>query len=300
MKAIITVGVSASGKTTFANDLLRADPSWMNINRDDIRVEIFESKNPGKEFVWSKWNWKWEPIVTMRQSDMITCALKRGMNVLISDTNLHENRRKDLITSLTRLGYSVEIKVFEVSFEEALRRDAARKNGVGVSVIARQFEEFNAQFGNVELKHKLHASNDTKTRAVLVDIDGTLADHTGIRSPFDWAMVDSDNPHEEVLMIVKSLRAAGATIVIVSGRDAVCRDETEKWLKRHGVAYDDLFMREKGDMRSDDIVKAEILEYEILPKYGVKMVIDDRPRVCHMWRSLGIKVIQVGNPYIFF
>jgi uncharacterized surface anchored protein len=51
---------------------------------------------------------------------------------------------------------------------------------------------------------------------------------------------------------------------------------------------------------NDDIVKAEILEHEILPKYGVKMVIDDRPRVCHMWRSLGIKVIQVGNPYIFF
>lgn len=300
MKAIITVGVSASGKTTFANDLLRADPSWMNINRDDIRVEIFESKHPGKEFVWGKWNWKWESIVTMRQSDMITCALKRGMNILISDTNLHENRRKDLITSLTRLGYSVEIKVFEVSFEEALRRDAARKNGVGVSVIARQFEEFNAQFGNVELKHKLRASNDTKTRAVLVDIDGTLADHSGIRSPFDWAMVDSDNPHEEVLMIVKSLRAAGATIVIVSGRDSVCRAETETWLQRHGIVYDDLFMRKKDDMRSDDIVKAEILEYDILPKYGVKMVIDDRPRVCHMWRSLGIKVIQVGNPYIFF
>ena len=300
MKAIITVGVSASGKTTFANDLLRADPSWLNINRDDIRVEIFESKHPGKEFVWSKWNWKWESIVTMRQSDMITCAMKRGMNILISDTNLNENRRKDLIKALTRLGFDVEIKLFEVSFEEALCRDAARKNGVGVSVIAKQFEEFNAQFGNIELKRKLHAANDTKTRAVLVDIDGTLADHTGIRSPFDWAMVDSDNAHEEVLIIVKSLRAAGGTIVIVSGRDSVCRTETETWLQRHGVVYDDLFMRKKDDMRSGDIVKAEILEHEILPKYGVKMVIDDRPRVCHMWRSLGIKVIQVGNPYIFF
>lgn len=300
MKAIITVGVSTSGKTTFANDLLLADPSWMNINRDDIRVEIFESKHPDKEFVWSKWNWKWESIVTMRQSDMITCAMKRGMNILISDTNLHENRRKDLIKALTRLGFDAEIKLFEVSFEEALRRDAARKNGVGVSVIAKQFEEFHSQFGNIELKRKLHVANDTKTRAVLVDIDGTLADHTGIRSPFDWAMVDSDNPHEEVLTIVKSLRAAGATIVIVSGRDAVCRTETETWLARHGIVYDDLFMRKKNDMRSDDIVKAEILEHEILPKYGVKMVIDDRPRVCHMWRSLGIKVIQVGNPYIFF
>ena len=59
-------------------------------------------------------------------------------------------------------------------------------------------------------------------------------------------------------------------------------------------------MRDEGDMRSDDIVKAEILKHGILQKYGVKMVIDDRPRVCNMWRSLGIPVIQVGNPYIFF
>lgn len=300
MKAIVTVGVSASGKTTFANDLLAADPSWMNINRDDIRVEIYESKHPGKEFLWPKWNWKWESLVTMRQSDMISCALKRGMNILISDTNLHENRRKDLIKSLTSIGYSVEIKVFDVSFEEALRRDASRKNGVGVSVIARQFEEFNAQFGNIELREKLRTANKTNVRAVLVDIDGTLADHVGIRSPFEWHAVDEDRPHEEVVELVQALHAAGDTIVVVSGRDAVCRAETENWLKRHNIEYADLFMRSKDDMRSDDIVKAEILENDILPKYGVKMVIDDRPRVCHMWRSLGIKVIQVGNPYIFF
>jgi thiamine monophosphate synthase len=100
--------------------------------------------------------------------------------------------------------------------------------------------------------------------------------------------------------IVKALRAAGEKIVIVSGRDAVCRTETAEWLRDNGIEYDDLFMRDEGDMRSDDIVKAEILERDILQKYGVKMVIDDRPRVCHMWRAVGIKVIQVGNPYIFF
>jgi hypothetical protein len=25
-------------------------------------------------------------------------------------------------------------------------------------------------------------------------------------------------------------------------------------------------------------------------------VIDDRPKVCRMWRSLGLSVFQVGNP----
>lgn len=301
LKAVLTVGVSASGKTTWATDFVSSsDDHWVNINRDDIRAEIYESKHPGKEFTWAKWNWKWEGLVTMRQSDMIACALRRGLNVIISDTNLNEGRRKDLIKSLSSLGYDVEVKLFDVSFEEALRRDAARKNGVGVSVIARQFQEYNEQFVHLHLKIKLRAANENRPRAVLVDVDGTLANHHGIRSPFDWHKVGEDTLHDEVCDIVKALRAAGEKIVIVSGRDAVCRTETAEWLRDNGIEYDDLFMRDEGDMRSDDIVKAEILEHEILPKYGVKMVIDDRPRVCHMWRSLGIKVIQVGNPYIFF
>ncbi len=300
MKAIITVGVSASGKTTFATEMVRKDNSWMNINRDDIRVEIYESANPGKEFSWKSWNWKWENVVTERHAAMITAAARRGKNILVSDTNLKPERVEKLSKTLSNLGYSVEIKVFEVSFEEALRRDAARKNGVGVSVIARQFEDFSAHYGNVKLREMVRDTAKEKPLAVLVDVDGTLADHHGIRSPFEWHKVGLDKPHTEVVDLVKALSAAGERIVIVSGRDSVCRGDTEEWLGRHGIAYDDLFMRDEGDMRSDDIVKAEILEEQILPKYGVKMVIDDRPRVCHMWRSLGIKVIQVGNPYIFF
>ena len=301
LKAVLTVGVSASGKTTWATDFVSSsDDHWVNINRDDLRMMIYESMHPTQKFSWAKWNWKWEGLVTMRQSDMIACALRRGLNVIISDTNLNEGRRKDLIKSLSRLGYDVEVKLFDVSFEEALRRDAARKNGVGVSVIARQFQEYNEQFAHLHLKIKLRAANENRPRAVLVDVDGTLANHHGIRSPFDWHKVGEDTLHDEVCDIVKALRAAGEKIVIVSGRDAVCRTETAEWLRDNGIEYDDLFMRDEGDMRSDDIVKAEILERDILQKYGVKMVIDDRPRVCHMWRAVGIKVIQVGNPYIFF
>ena len=52
MKAIVTVGVSASGKTTFAESFLQEGDnrtSWVNINRDDIRWELLGVKD------WGKW-----------------------------------------------------------------------------------------------------------------------------------------------------------------------------------------------------------------------------------------------------
>ena len=40
MKAILTIGVSASGKTTWAEQFVKENEWWVNINRDDIRFTI--------------------------------------------------------------------------------------------------------------------------------------------------------------------------------------------------------------------------------------------------------------------
>ena len=167
MKAIITVGVSASGKSTYAEEMAK-NPDWMEINRDNIRKEIWAKQHPGEPFVWFKWKWKNENLVTARQSEMVGYAVKNKKNIIISDTNLNENVRTNLFIVLTELGYGVELKLFEVSFEEALRRDTTRENGVGLSVIAKQFEQWHSQFGDAEVKEKLkHRTN--RTDAILVD-----------------------------------------------------------------------------------------------------------------------------------
>jgi hypothetical protein len=59
-------------------------------------------------------------------------------------------------------------------------------------------------------------------------------------------------------------------------------------------------MRQAGDMRKDSIIKSEIFWENVAPNYDVKMVIDDRPQVTRMWRSIGLNVLQVGNPYVEF
>jgi hypothetical protein len=54
-------------------------------------------------------------------------------------------------------------------------------------------------------------------------------------------------------------------------------------------------MRTTGDGRSDEIVKKEFFDEHIMGKFNVFVVIDDRNRVCRMWRSLGLPLFNVGS-----
>jgi|TARA_R100000084_G_scaffold109169_1_gene74359 uncharacterized HAD superfamily protein len=144
-----------------------------------------------------------------------------------------------------------------------------------------------------------------KEEAIIVDVDGTLADMRGIRTPFEWDKVHLDKPHQDVIDLVNDLAnidfekedpffGKKYKIIITTGRDGVCEKETRKWLQDHNVPYDLLYIRDKGDFRKDSIIKSEIYMDHIRPKYNVKYVIDDRDQVVDMWRSLGLRVLQVA------
>jgi hypothetical protein len=134
-------------------------------------------------------------------------------------------------------------------------------------------------------------------RAVLVDIDGTLALRTGTRSPFDWGRVGEDEPHPAVVELVQTLAAAGRhRIILLSGRDEVCRWQTEMWLDAQRVPYDELHMRARNDNRKDFVVKAELYRAHVAGRYTVAFVVDDRDQVVRMWRhDLGLTCLQVAE-----
>jgi len=138
-----------------------------------------------------------------------------------------------------------------------------------------------------------------KQKAIIVDVDGTLADMRGVRGPFEWDKVHLDRPHQDIITLVNHF-AWGAdpneeySIIITTGRDGVCEAATKQWLHDHKVPYDDFYIRKAGDFRKDNIIKSEIYMDHIRPKYDVKYVIDDRDQVVEMWRSLGLRVLQVA------
>lgn len=287
MKAWITVGISASGKTHWTKEQNATD-----VNRDWVRFNIIA---PGSDWSTYKFNKKKENEVTEIQEQMVMNAYSMGDNVVISDTNLNPNTRNKWIALLTELGYEVEIKEFPITLEQAYKRDSLRANGVGQNVIYSQYQKWLEYKGR-----KTYVADERKPKAVLFDIDGTLAQMEG-RSPFAWDKVGTDSVKELIKAMAVGYDQQGYLIICVSGRDGVCYDDTQLWLHRNEIPYWYLFMREEGDTRKDTIIKEEIFWAKIANDYNVVGVVDDRPSVLRMWHELKIpNVICVGNPYVEF
>lgn len=125
-------------------------------------------------------------------------------------------------------------------------------------------------------------NTESKAKVYIFDIDGTLAKHVD-RGPFEEHKVHTDAPIEPVVRVLKALRQSGYHIVFVSGRTDGCEEATRNWLKVHTNEWNaELYMRKSGDQRKDSIIKKEIYEQHIFPKYEVLGVFDDRMQVCRM------------------
>lgn len=295
MKVILTVGVPASKKTTWTLQQCALDPHLININRDDTRQELFGP------FKWGEYSFTMsnEQAVTQANKEKAIEALKMGMSVVISDTNLDPERRKVWKSLANEFDAEYEEKLFHISFHEASELDAAREMSVGQKVLNRMFSQYHSQNKDLILKHfkELYAEqwkdNDENYKFIIVDIDGTVANHKGVRSPFEWNRVDEDRPHMDIIQIVHALQQSGLRVIFVSGRDGSCENLTRRWLDKFFKDYT-LFMRPAKDHRPDWVIKSEILH-----KIGAKpfACLDDRNQVVDTFREYDLRVLQVqpGN-----
>lgn len=290
MKAVICVGISASGKTTWANEQAKKTKALIT-NRDDLRFSLTGCSGWGDY----KFNKDIENTVTALQHTTIRSAASLKKDIIIADTNLNETFRKVLIDLCVAQGFEVVIQEFPITLEEAWKRDGIRGNGVGRDVIYKQYQQWLKYIGR-----KQYVPDESLPKAVMFDIDGTLA-HSSGRGPFEWVKVGEDIVDEHVRQMAHSYRENGYKIIILSGRDGCCHTLTNNWLTMNEVWYDEFFMRDKGDFRKDTIIKEEIFWTHIAPHYNVQAVVDDRPCVVRMWQELNIpKVISVGNQCIEF
>ena len=98
----------------------------------------------------------------------------------------------------------------------------------------------------------------------------------------------------------KGFKAQGYYMIVMSGRDGICFNDTAEWLIDNSIEYDLLVMRVAGDVRKDSIVKEELFFKYVANKFDVKLVVDDRPSVCRTWILLGLPLACVGDPYLEF
>lgn len=294
-KQIVTLfcGCSASGKSTRVKELRDAGWKFVELNRDEWRFKLFTEGEPS----WSKYKFskEREQAVTDKLNELFDNAVNNLMPIIVSNTNLNKKDHEYWKQKAEKAGYDFEVVYFEATLTELLKRDKKRGGlSVGQDVIFDQWQKW------LEITNaRKYVPNEFKPKAIILDIDGTVALTNG-RSHYDYSdVVLTDIPRLNVLTMVDAYASTmGADIICVSGREDKCKEYTQSWLDTYYVENTELFMRKTGDDRCDTIVKEEIFWNEIEPYYNVIAAFDDRPRVIRKWKDIGIPlVVSVQKDY---
>jgi len=284
-KVILTQGLPASGKSTWAKEQVK-QKGYKRINRDDLRAAV----DPD----WSKEKEKY--IVACRNA-MIMTALSAGLSVIVDDTNLNPYVEKE-IRALVGDKATIEIKSFlDVPIETCIERDAARTIGqVGEKVIREMAKQIPTVKPLPRINPVVIPYDSNLNDAIIVDVDGTLCLFDDSKNPYDRDF-ENDIPNIPVITMVRLFKNAHPfnKVIIVSGRNGKFKKVTEEWFKKHGVPYDHFYIRHEKDMRGDTIIKKEIYDAFIKGKFNIAAVVDDRPKVVKMWRELGLFVFDVNQ-----
>lgn len=292
-KLYMLKGLPGCGKSTRAFEMLSSATRPMKrINNDDLRAMIDGGK-------WSKTN---EVSIRLVREKMIHEFLGRNYDVIVDNLNLRpqdEETYRQLAAT-----YNADFEVLDmtdVPLHVCVARDRQRAKPVGGKVIWKWYRDFIAPSQRKRWEEDLY---DGRKIGIMADLDGSLAEGIGGpngRGPFEWAKVGQDKAVRPVLEVITSWKSHyGRSVIFMSGRDEICRPETEIWLDKLGFdvlspssdCY--LFMRPQGDSRPDTVVKRELFEKYVEPNWNISFVIDDRKSVVQMWRELGLFVFDVG------
>lgn len=303
---LVLIGLPASGKSTFALDLVRTKENWVRVNRDDLRTSLF-----GVEV-----NPHIEDLITKVQDSIIKEALKSGKSVVVDNVNVRQKYRNDLFKIAANIGDVLyEEKMFRTPLQDCIERNSKRDRKVPVSVIEKFAKEGKEvlwgkykpriEFIPPKTGSAALTQDQNLPKAIMCDLDGTLSLLNG-RNPYDASTCDKDLPNYPVLETLKLYYDAEYQIIFCSGREDKYKEQTERFLETHFVTYFidlskepfkrdyKLFMRKTGDLRKDSIIKEEIFNESIRDKYNVLFVMDDRNQVVEGWRDIGLTCFQVA------
>ena len=156
-----------------------------------------------------------------------------------------------------------------------------------------------------------------KDMDMIFDIDGTLVDithrlHFIKNKPKNWEKfyeeIKNDRIIEEMGLLLNTIILNPSNrVVFCTGRHEKYRETTEIQISeitnqqlplvnnKTEESPFPLYMRKNNDFRPDYEVKSEILDSLIKDGFQPKLVFDDRTSVVEMWRSRGIRCLQVSS-----
>ena len=298
LHVIMTKGLQASGKSTWAEQFVKDNQNYKRVNRDSIRHML-------SSYTFDKPN---ENLVTSIEQKIIFDLIDQEYNLVLDNMHLNDKTvesTKKIIQHYAHTEVEFEIKEFPITLAAAVERDKKRSFPIGEKVIKDTYRKYEVECKQMIARAKpknVDNENASLPGCIICDIDGTLSDSTN-RRIFDDSKVHEDKVIEPVADVLRTYSNNNSKhwdvkIFIMSGRQDSCKDATVNWLSTHGIPFDDIFMRKTGDFRDDTIIKKGLYEGHIKGKYRVLFVVDDRPKVCRMWIDEGLFVMNVNqDPY---
>lgn len=276
-KIILTKGLPGSGKSSWAKEYVSKHGKCIRVNKDDFRGMFTMNKRD-------------EDLIMQAERGVALLALTKGFSVVVDDTNLHPKHETYFRKLADDHRWDFEVKSFlDVTLDQCIKADLKREKSVGEKVIRDMYNQF------VRPDH-WKAINNVGPKAIVCDLDGTLAIKWEGRGFYDATGCDKDTVNQTVNRILDTYSKDGYSIIFVSGREQKYVEETVEFLYKAGWRSNyNLFMRETGDTRQDGIVKKEIAARELSNKYQVEFVLDDRTRVVDAWRDIGYTCFQVND-----
>lgn len=290
----MTIAIPGAGKSTWSKEFVRKNNNYVRVCRDDYRLMLSQSQMLDP---------KGEKLVTNLVQNAIASAANAKYNVIVDQTNVNIKHLNPLIDFCQNYG-DVEFKIFDVPLEVAIERDKNREAKVGEDVVRKMYKNYldlydcNFDFSVRKKKARMVSNiswkvNGNLPKAIIFDIDGTLAHVNGKRGHFDWDDVHVDSVDEKVRETLNVFKNAGYKIIIVTGRDGSCEELTKMWLAENKIHFDYFYIRPAGNFDKDTKIKMEIYENHIKGNFNVLGVFDDRNQVVSMWREIGVKCFQV-------
>lgn len=297
---IVTRGLPASGKSTWAKAWVAADPQGrVRVNRDDLRMMMFGSYwGEGVD----------EKAVTDVEEAMVKAALAKGKSVVVDATHL----KASYASKWYKFSANVSFQDFPYPPRILVETDRERmergERGVGAAVILEMARRYHIKEDGILPEYPRNTGAlpyfapyiPGEAPAYSFDIDGTLARMVA-RGPYDTSLYHTDVADRSMSELFWHLQDAvrgsevPAEFLVLSGRDEEFKPVLIEWLKGWSldIPEENIFMRPKGDLRNDAIIKSELVDKHYSGVYDVIMHFDDRNRVVDALRSKGMKVAQV-------
>ena len=153
--------------------------------------------------------------------------------------------------------------------------------------------------------HAETGSADPVGPAVIFDIDGVLSDAAG-RQHFieqgnrDWSAffeACGDDPVIEEIARLLELLDSSLAVVLLTGRPLRVQPQTLAWLRRYGLRWDLLVMREQGDYAQVTSFKQRTVADLRAHGFDLRLAFEDDPSNHAMYVAEGIPCVYIHSGY---